>query len=117
MTAPADVSALFADTSPDNLLTGGCQRQLTPIYGTPLADTPLLTPQGRSAVSRCLDADLLTGRHLLRARERSAGDWRRRSCAHRVPTDRVPAGQRPVVGLVIRGSGRSVVTASVGVGS
>ncbi len=32
-----------ADASADTPLTGGCQRQLTPIYGTPLADRSPLT--------------------------------------------------------------------------
>jgi hypothetical protein len=91
-----------------------------PLKGDTVTDTHTPTPTHphrvlapRSAARRRLDAaNLLTGRDLMSPRERSAGDWRRRSCAHRVPTDRVPAGQRPVVGLVIRGSGGSAVTAS-----
>lgn len=43
MTTTHDLSA-SADTSADTLLTGGCQRQLTPTYGTPPAARSPLTP-------------------------------------------------------------------------
>lgn len=87
MTTP-EVSALSADTSPDTLLTGGCQRQLTPIYGTPLADTSLLTPP-RPPEARGLQARWLPGMWPLAA-GRWAGGVRARLTAA-VPTVCPPA--------------------------
>jgi hypothetical protein len=118
MTTRAHLSATVADTSPDTLLTGGCQRQLTPTYGTGPADRFPLTGQGRVAPTASRPGKASRSRIARpsmcgHAAREQVTTMARTSCAHVVPTRPVVAGQSTDEGFVIPGSGMAGLQARV----